>query len=1264
MTAENVGSAEVTIDADFSTFDDQLKAGLTSAARRAGAEAEKILKRSGNTAGKEFSSGVSKAANSAKTIDSIRASLDKLETAAKRAGDAQLDSAAKVRAAEVALARVKRTTSLVTIDGAEKIIAAEERVAKARRDATRVSNSAQAAEKALAGARSKLAAALSGDQVADSFGRDFAAKLTPAVTKAGNDSGGFFGSAFRQAASRSIGQGLFIGLIGSLAALITSASPLGAVLGGGAAAAVALAAALTQASGAAIALGGVLGSLGLAAATLKVGFSGVGDAMKAQSKAQEELAATGEISAATQEKLDAALAKLAPSARAVVTQLGAMAPAWQKVTQSVQEKLFAGMSTQLAALGNRYLPILTRQLGTAATTLNQTGVGLAKFLTTGARANQVNTIFSGLNGILRTLLAPLTTIAGGFLDLFTASLPFAQQLADALGRVGTQFGAWLTRVSGSAGFQKFMETSMTLASELFRLLGNIGQIIGAVFSAGAATGGNLLTILGNLTDELVRFLQSPVGQEMLASFFDLVAQAGAVLVGVFRTLQPLLSGISAVFSALEAPLQALGTALLPVLQTLFTSIGTTLQQLAPILAQLVVALTPVITALAGGLVGAFQQLLPVILVLVQAFADLVPSLLPVAQILATTLVQAVTALVPLFIQLAPVVLQLAQAFLTVLLPALQQLLPLIPQLVTSVVQVLSAFIQLLPALLPLVPSLTQLGLAIAQLVVAMMPLITTVLSSLASLLVALAPVITRLIGPITGVIASFTSMVTMITRVITFVSRFAVVVQQSFSRAQAAGIAAASALVSGVVGFFSQLPGRAAALMASFASAVKAKLDQVAGFFRSLPGQIVGALSGLSGQLASAGRNAMDGLIGGLTGALGRVREVAGQIAGAITGPVAKFLDIRSPSRVMKRMGNNAVQGLINGIREKIPAVSAAMLNLASALPKQIGPAITKLNTSLNALGKNLPSTIRVRLNRAVATARVGLASIGRAQDALDVKLKGAQERLTELLKNQQQLAQSVAASIVQTGNIAQNQGDTSFRGIVNRLKLAVAQAKQFNTVIAQLTKAGLNKTALQQIVDAGPEAGLAAGKAVLAAGKAGVNQINSLQSQLQTAANKAATTAARAIFGQGVQVAYGIVAGLRRQRAALDATMLRLADVLVARVLRVLRAVKLKGTGTLDIPGFRHGGVVDRDSLIRAGEGNKREAIVPLERPRDRDRVMRQTGLDQVAAGKGTRTKEIHIPINAREASANEIGKIVEAILQRYGFKPVLGLQTAGGAI
>jgi phage-related protein len=1269
VTAEVIGEAQVLITADFSTFDDELRAKLTNAARRAGNDAEKSLKRSGDRGGKAFADGVSKAAASQKTLESIRGAVERLEAASVRAGDAQTDAANRVARAEAALAKVKRTTSIVTLDGAEKIIAAEQRVAKAKRDSARADALAQNASNALAGARAKLAA--EGARAGDSFGNELSKAVRKSSGKAGDDSGNFFSRAFRTAASKAIGQNLFRGLVVSAGSLVTALSPLSTLLGGGTAAVVALAAALAQASGAAISLGGVLGALGLAAVAVKVGFSGLGDAMKAQSAAQAELAATGKVSEATQKKLDAALKGLAPSARAVVKELGAMAPAWQAVQRSVQEKLFSGVATQLQNLGNRFLPILTTQLGTAASTVNRVVTTFTGFITQSNRVAQVNTIFTGLNKILSTLAGPLTSIAGGFLDIFTASLPFAQQLANVLQSIGLSFGEWLGKVADGEGFQTFMQNAMQTAGTLFQLLGNIGRIIGSVFAAGAGAGANLLTILRNLTGAAAQFLQSAEGQKALASFFGLIGQAGQVVVGVFKTLQPLLSGIGALFSALQGPIKVLGAALTQVFGQLATTLGGALAQLGPVIGQLVVALAPVITILGGVLNGVLQAIVPLILSLVQAFATLVPALAPIVQILGVALTTTLSQLSGLLVQIVPILAQFIAAIAAGLQPVLAALQPVLATLISALIQVVQALLPILTSLLPLIPAAAQLSLAITQLVIAMLPLVTSILGSLASLLATLAPYIPPLVSLMTQFTLSIVKGVQALTKIVAAISNFVASAISKFASFRNQGIQLIASFISGAVSFFSSLPGKVSGAISSLVSTVKSGLDKVVSFFKSLPGKVAGAISGMASALFTAGSQAVAGLVNGIKSKAGEVLSAAKDLASKVKDGIGGALKIFSPSRVTTAQGEQAGQGLANGLLNKVRTVGRAATDLANAVPDAVGKSLTKLNSSLISLSNSLPASAKRRIDAVVSSGKTAYASLAKASDAVDAKLKASQTKLQDLLQKSQQLAQSVAQAVLSTGDITQGQ-DTSFRGIVSRLQTAVTNARQFTQVIAKLQKAGLNSTSLQQIINAGPETGAAIGQSLLSAGRAGITQVNKLQTQLQTAANQAAKSASDAIFGQGVALAKGVVAGLAQQKASLDKQMTRLADVLVLRVLKLLQALKLPGVNTLKIPGLKDGGVVNgvpgaAGTLIRAGEYGRKEAVIPLERPKRARELMDSTGLSAlVASSKGGKSKTVEVPINVsgNVVDYEALTAHIEGILRRFGFTPKLGIVTPGGKL
>lgn len=898
-----LAEAAVDIVANLDTFEPDLRRKLDAVMNRVGKDVQKRFDTIGAKSGKSFADAVGKAASASGAFDDVGDSAErmqrttvtatkgmsdgfklplndvqKLEAAVVKASDSQADALGKVRVAQTQLAEARKKS------GAESsaAIAAEERLATAQRNAARDSNRLLQVTEALVSARENAfrnAGESAGEAAGDGFGDGFRKTANRAAGDGGDDAGGFFARAFETAASRAIGTGMLRVFGAGLAALVTSATPLSTILGGAAAAVVALTAAIVQATGASVALLGILGSLGLVAGTLKVGFQGVGDAMKAQTKALEELRTEGEVSAATQEKLDAALKNLAPSAAAVVVQLGAMQPAWEAVRRVVQGNLFAGVSTALANLGNRFLPILSQQLGTAAQTINAVVLGLSRMLNTSSRAGQITSIFSGLNQILATLAPIITPLTGAFLNIFEASLPFAQQLASTIASLSGSFSTFLNEAVAGGGFQAFMEGAFVAASDLFRLLGNIGRIIGTVFSAGQEAGGNLLDTLANLTGHLAQFLQSATGQSVLASFFGLIAQAGQILVGVFQTLSPLLSGISALFDALRPALQTLGTALIPVVAQLATALGSALTQLAPLLAQLVVALTPLVTTILSVLVTQFQSLLPVIVAIVA-------GIIPLVQALVAGLVPAFQALTPIAAQLAPILVQVVAALVAGLLPAIQAITPILPMLVTSVVQLVLAFVSLLPSLIPLIGPAAQLSLAFTQLLLALAPLIPPLVQIAVITISQLAPALTAIVGFIIPVIASLVSLTNTVTRVVTAIVGFVSQALSLFAQLRSGGADQISALVGTIVGLFGGMVSSVLGQLSGWLSSAVAIAGKVGtGIVSAVKSGLSGLAAAFSGPFEAA-RAAVSGaierIVGVVSGAVGRIQGLVSQITGAL----------------------------------------------------------------------------------------------------------------------------------------------------------------------------------------------------------------------------------------------------------------------------------------------------------------------------------------------------------------------------------------------
>lgn len=104
-------------------------------------------------------------------------------------------------------------------------------------------------------------------------------------------------------------------------------------------------------------------------------------------------------------------------------------------------------------------------------------------------------------------------------------------------------------------------------------------------------------------------------------------------------------------------------------------------------------------------------------------------------------------------------------------------------------------------------------------------------------------------------------------------------------------------------------------LVGGFVSA----FNDIIGRIRSFIGTFIGELASLPDRFYSIGAQVMSGFAGGLTSGITNVLGIARDIASSVTSTIKGALDIRSPSRVMAKLGRNTVQGFIKGIEVEIP---------------------------------------------------------------------------------------------------------------------------------------------------------------------------------------------------------------------------------------------------------------------------------------------------------------------------------------------------------
>ncbi len=420
-------------------------------------------------------------------------------------------------------------------------------------------------------------------------------------------------------------------------------------------------------------------------------------------------------------------------------------------------------------------------------------------------------------------------------------------------------------------------------------------------------------------------------------------------------------------------------------------------------------------------------------------------------------------------------------------------------------------------------------------------------------------------------------------------------VSSVFSSAANIARTKASELVSGFISFVSTLPSKAGSALSGVRSAVSGAFSGAATWLYSAGMDILrGLANGITGAIGTAVQAAKDAagsVLSGVKSALGvnspsRVfrdqvgkaipegmavgilrnarlaMDAAGKLASGVTDKVQSDLEIRSPSRVFYRVGSLTIQGFINGLKKEFPNVSKTINSLTKNLPAQImrrlgagirpGEVSDKIWDQL--IGAGWRGRAGDRMEAIYSPVLLSLGIQARRLSALAAErvktaqaLKTANARLAEAQKVYADFAASVTQSTLQSAAIT---GLSSIDSIITRLTGKLSAAKDFAANITALVRRGLNKSLLQQIAEAGVEQAGGTAAALVKASDAQFKQVNSLQSELVTAAGKTGKAAADALYLAGVNAAKGLVAGLQSQQAQIALMMSRLA-------LQMARALK-----------------------------------------------------------------------------------------------------------
>lgn len=851
-----------------------------------------------------------------------------------------------------------------------------------------------------------------------------------------------------------------------------------------------------------------------------------------------------------------ALEKLSPEAAKFATAVRDAAPALREMQQAVQDRVFAGLAEQLERTAASVLPVLRTNLLNAGTALNEMATGaagaareLADSGTLGQALGSASTglrNLSGIPGIVVTALGQIGAAAGPSFERLTAGAATAAQ------GIGERLG----KAFESGAMQDAIETAIDLIGDLMEVGANVGRIIGGIFNAVPEGGGGLVGTLQQVTAAIADIVNTEGVQSGLRSLFETMGTIGTT---VAPLLGSALSAIAPVFTALGPPIQMLVTTLGGALQPIITALGPVLQTVATAFGELIVAVSPLL-AVFGQLITA---LLPVVMPLFEALSAVFAALAPVLQQVADALLGAlapILAQMPTYVQpFADLLAQLAQTLLPVLAELFVQLAP-------SLATLGGAFGQLLAAAAPIMAALGQLVVIILN---ALMPIIQPLIGLIASLAGILANL---LAGTITNVVVP---VLKFIAKLLTGdfsgawqMAKDGVGKAASFISEKAAAIGRwVGDGVGKAVGWLKGLPGRAASALGNLAvsmvtpavnagremvQAISKKISDAVSYVKALPGRARSALGGLGGTLAAEGRSLIQGFINGIVSKIGGVKST-------LQGLTSKLTDWKGPprrdARILTPAGRLLILGFIRGIDDST----------------------AKLKSRLESITKALPANVRSGIGKSLAQSTAALRKQIAARENVFKQLAKVEKKIKDLVEKRDKTRADITKGILDEANITTGHADVnSVSAITVGLQQALKKTQEFQANIAKLRKSGLRSDLLQQIADAGVEAGGATARALANATPAELKKINDLQGQLAKSATATGNTVGDALYSAGIRAAQGLLAGLRSQEGAIERQMRRIAGGMLKTVKKEHRTKSpseaFRDIGVMDMEGWRLG--------------------------------------------------------------------------------------------
>lgn len=561
-------------------------------------------------------------------------------------------------------------------------------------------------------------------------------------------------------------------------------------------------------------------------------------------------------------------------------------------------------------------------------------------------AEWLSDLFTGMGDKFNPLVGTITALAVAFLGFSKISA-----LVAGVGGLAAAFGRLAGPLSKVLGPFTRLWPLLT-AHPLFAIIGAVAGLVAVFLGAGGSVD-DFGKMFEGMADKIRGFAEMIPGivdgiVSALPAIIDTIVGAlttalGAIADIIPKILPPILEAFTSIVGAIATIIPALIPPLLDAAVTLFTAL---VQAVGLILPPLIEALSGVIQAI----VEAIPVILPVLLeagvMLFHALVQAIPLVLPV-------IIEGIVGLITMIAEILPTLIGTLLEAAVTLFTALVQAVPLIlPQIVEAFQHLIETLIGMLPVLLPM---LLNAGITLfSAMVDAIGQVLPVVIQGVLDLITAVADAIPTLIPAILdAAVTLFLAIVEAIPVIIPI-------------------------LIDAVVGLIISVSEKLPSLIGTI---LNAGVQLFMGLVKAIP-MVLGALLRAVGSLGSAivrgiiqivpamlraGANIIGGLLKGIWSMAGSVVKAVSNIASSAYKAITSFFGIRSPSRLMERVGRYLDDGLIIGLEKGEDGVEKQ----ATSLSERVLGAFSREN--MVATGKTAADALAEGLEKNVSGAQAAL---------------------------------------------------------------------------------------------------------------------------------------------------------------------------------------------------------------------------------------------------------------------------------------------------